>query len=155
MEFGGIWKKRGQVYGAPAYWVLREYANAQPRTLLNVKSNSPEYSVAKGVDRLPEITDVPYLDVTAAESEGGKSLVLFCVNRHLTRSLTASFDLASLGVKGKSAKVTTLAADSILAENDEEDPNRVKPVTQTEAVHGAFTHKFPNASVTVIEIPMQ
>jgi len=155
MEFGGIWKKRGQVYGAPAYWVLREYANAQPRTLLNVKSNSPEYSVAKGVDRLPEITDVPYLDVTAAESEGGKSLVLFCVNRYLTRSLTASFDLASLGVKGKSAKVTTLAADSILAENDEEDPNRVKPVTQTEAVHGAFTHKFPNASVTVIEIPMQ
>jgi len=155
MEFGGIWKKRGQVYGAPAYWVLREYANAQPRTLLNVKSNSPEYSVAKGVDRLPEITDVPYLDVTAAESEGGKSLVLFCVNRHLTRSLTASFDLASLDVKGKSAKVTTLAADSILAENDEEDPNRVKPVTQTEAVHGAFTHKFPNASVTVIEIPMQ
>ena len=155
MEFGGIWKKRGQVYGAPAYWVLREYANAQPRTLLNVKSNSPEYSVAKGVDRLPEITDVPYLDVTAAESEGGKSLVLFCVNRHLTRSLTASFDLASLGVKGYSARVTTLAADSILAENDEEDPNRVKPVTQTEAVHGAFTHKFPNASVTVIEIPMQ
>ena len=155
MEFGGIWKKRGQVYGAPAYWVLREYANAQPRTLLNVKSNSPEYSVAKGVNRLPEITDVPYLDVTAAESEGGKSLVLFCVNRYLTRSLTASFDLASLGVKGKSAKVTTLAADSILAENDEEDPNRVKPVTQTEAVHGAFTHKFPNASVTVIEIPMQ
>jgi alpha-N-arabinofuranosidase len=155
MEFGGIWKKRGQVYGAPAYWVLREYANAQPRTLHNVKSNSPEYSVAKGVDRLPEITDVPYLDVTAAESEGGKSLVLFCVNRHLTRSLTASFDLASLGVKGKSARVTTLAADSILAENDEEDPNRVKPVTQTEPVHGVFTHKFPNASVTVIEIPMQ
>ena len=155
MEFGGIWKKRGQVYGAPAYWVLREYANAQPRTLLNVKSNSPEYTVTHGVNRLPEITDVPYLDVTAAESEGGKSLVLFCVNRHLTRSLTASFDLASLGVKGTSAKVTTLAADSILAENDEEDPNRVKPVTRTEPVHGAFTHKFPNASVTVIEIPMQ
>ena len=49
----------------------------------------------------------------------------------------------------------SLSTDSILAENDEEDPNRVKPVTQTEAVHGAFTHKFPNASVTVIEIPMQ
>jgi alpha-N-arabinofuranosidase len=108
-----------------------------------------------GVDRLPEIANVPYLDVVAAESEGGKSLVLFCVNRHLTRSLTASFDFASLGLKGQAAKVTTLAADSILTENDEEDPNRVKPVTHTEAVHGAFTHKFPNASVTVIEIPLQ
>jgi len=154
MEFGGIWSKRGQVYGAPAYWVLREYANAQPRTLLSVKSNSPEYSIAHGVNRLPEIANVPYLDVVAAESEGGKSLVLFCVNRHLTRSLTASFDFASLGVKGQAAKVTTLAADSILTENDEEDPNRVKPVTHTEAVHGIFMHKFPNASVTVIEIPL-
>ncbi len=154
MEFGGIWSKRGQVYGAPAYWVLREYANAQPRTLLSVESNSPEYSVAHGVDRLPEIASVPYLDVVAAESEGGRSLVLFCVNRYLTRSLTASFNFESLGAKGKVAKVTTLAADSILTENDEEDPNRVKPVVHTEAVHGIFTHKFPNASVTVIEIPL-
>ncbi len=154
MEFGGIWSKRGQVYGAPAYWVLREYANAQPRTLLRVESNSPGYSVMHGVDRLPEIENVPYLDVVAAESEGGRSLVLFCVNRHLTRSLTASFDFASLGAKGQVAKVTTLAADSIQTENDEEDPNRVKPVTHTEAVHGIFMHKFPNASVTVIEIPL-
>jgi len=155
MEFGGIWSKHGQVYGAPAYWVLREYANAQPRTLLTVQSNSPMYSVKQGVKRLPEIADVPYLDVVAAESAGGKSLVLLCVNRHLTQSLTADFDLASLGVKGTSAKVTTLAADSILAENDPANPNKVKPVTHTEAVHGIFIHKFPNASVTVIEIPMQ
>jgi alpha-N-arabinofuranosidase len=26
LEFGGIWKKREQVYGAPGYWVLRAYA---------------------------------------------------------------------------------------------------------------------------------
>ncbi|WP_348267186.1 alpha-L-arabinofuranosidase C-terminal domain-containing protein [Edaphobacter paludis] len=155
MEFGGIWSKHGQVYGAPAYWVLREYANAEPHTLLKVQSNSPAYSVTQGVKRLPEIANVPYLDVVAAESTGGKSLILLCVNRHLTQSLTASFDLTSLGVKGRSAKVTTLAADSILAENDAKDPNKVKPVTQTEAVHGSFSHKFPNASVTVIEIPMQ
>ncbi len=155
MEFGGIWSRRGQVYGAPAYWVLREYANARPRTLLSVESNSPGYSVANGVKRLPEIADVPYLDVTAAESEGGKSIVLLCVNRHLTRALTASFDFAGLGVKGRNAKVTTIAADSIGAVNDEEKPDRVKPVADTEAVHGAFTHTFPSASITVIEIPLQ
>jgi alpha-N-arabinofuranosidase len=155
MEFGGIWSKRGQVYGAPAYWVLREYANAEPRTLLRVQSNSPIYSVAHGVNRLPDITDVPYLDVDAAESAGGKSLVLFCVNRHLTQSLTANFDFASLGVKGRVAKVTTIAGDNVLAENSEENPERVKPVTQTEAVNGSFKHQFPSASVTIIEIPMQ
>lgn len=155
LEFGGIWSKRGQVYGAPAYWVLREYANAQPRTLLNVQSNSPAYSVTHGVRRLSEITNVPYLDVVAAESTGGKSLILLCVNRHLTQSLTASFDLASLNTKGSVAKVTTLAAGSIFAENNETNPNKVKPVTHTEAVHGNFTYKFPNASVTVIEIPLR
>lgn len=155
MEFGGIWSKRGQVYGAPAYWVLREYANAEPRTLLRVQSDSPVYDVAHGVKRLPDISDVPYLDVDAAESAGGKSLVLFCVNRHLTQALTANFDFASLGVKGRVAKVTTIAADNILAENDEENPDKVKPVASTEEVHGTFTHRFPSASVTVIEIPMQ
>jgi alpha-N-arabinofuranosidase len=155
MEFGGIWSKRGQVYGAPAYWVLREYAKAEPRTLLRVQSTSPMYSVVHGVDRLPNIEDVPYLDVDAAESAGGKSLLLFCVNRHLTQPLTASFDFASLGVKGIVAKVTTLTADSILAENSEEKPDQMKPVTHTEAVHGNFTHQFSPASVTVIEIPMQ
>jgi alpha-N-arabinofuranosidase len=155
MEFGGIWNKRGQVYGAPAYWVLREYANAEPRTLLRVQSNSPGYSVAHGVKRLPNIEDVPYLDVDAAESAGGKSLVLFCVNRHLTQPLTANFNFASLGVKGRVAKVTTLAADNIIAENSEEKPDQVKPVADSEAVQGTFTHKFPAASVTVIEIPMQ
>jgi alpha-N-arabinofuranosidase len=155
MEFGGIWSKRGQVYGAPAYWVLRTYANTEPRTLLSVQSNSPMYSVTHGVRRLPNIEDVPYLDVDAAESAGGKSLVLFCVNRHLTQPLTASFDFASLGVKGRVAKVTTLEADSVLAENNEEKPAQVKPVTDSEAVQGTFTHKFPPASVTVIEIPTQ
>jgi len=155
MEFGGIWSRRGQVYGSPAYWVLREYANAQPRTLLKVQSNSPAYSVSQGVNRLPEIANVPYLDVDAAESGGGKTLVLLCVNRDLKQDLTASFDLASLGSRGQNAKITTLAADGILAENDEKDPNRVKPATQTEAVHGIFTHKFPRASVTIIQIPLQ
>jgi alpha-N-arabinofuranosidase len=155
MEFGGIWSKRGQVYGAPAYWVLRTYANAEPRTLLRVQSNSPVYSVAHGVNRLPNISDVPYLDVDAAESAGGKSLVLFCVNRHLTQALTAKFDFASLGIKGRVAKVTTIAADNILAENNEEKPDQVKPVTQTETVQGTFIHKFPSASVTIIEIPLQ
>jgi hypothetical protein len=47
------------------------------------------------------------------------------------------------------------AADSILAENNEEKPGVVKPVTHMEDVHGDFTHKFPVASVTIIEISMQ
>lgn len=109
----------------------------------------------RGINRLPEIADVPYLDIVAAESEGGRSLVLLCVNRNLTKSLLAKFDFAGMGVKEGTAKVATLAADNILTENDEEEPERVKPVSQTEPLRPGYTHKFPAASVTMIEIPLQ
>ncbi len=154
LEFGGIWKKRGQVFGAPAYWVLREYATAHPHTLLSVTSDSPTYSITHGISRLPEIPDVPYLDIVAAESEDRSKLILLCVNRHLTRPETANLDLSALGVSPTSAKITTLTAENILVENDEEDPARVAPVTRTEPVQGTFHHTFPNGSVTVIEMPL-
>ena len=154
LEFGGIWKKRGQVYGAPAYWVLRSYATVKPHTLLSVATTSPTYTISHGVNRLPEIADVPYLDVVAAISEDGSRLLLLCVNRHLTRAARAAIDLSALGVSGGTAKVTTIAAENILSENGDEEPNRVVPVSHTEAVQGTFRYSFPNASVTVVEVPL-
>ena len=154
LEFGGIWKKREQVYGAPAYWVLRSYASAHPHTLLAVEADSPSYTIAKGITRLPEIANVPYLDVVAAESEDGSRLLLLCVNRHLTRPQSARIDLSALGVAGGAAKITTIAGENILTENDEMDPQRVAPVTRTQQLSGDMTYTFPNASVTVMEIPL-
>ncbi len=155
VEFGGVWKKRGQVYGAPAYWVLRTYATAEPHTLLTVQSDGPTYSVARGIQRLPEIANIPYLDVTAAESGDGKRLILFCVNRSLTTAAHASLDLSGLSVAPGSTRVTTLEAETILAENSDEEPDLVKPVTRTEpAGKGSLTHTFPAASVTVLELPL-
>ena len=154
LEFGGIWKKRAQVYGAPAYWALREYAGAHPHTLLSVTSDSPTYSISHGITRLPEIANVPYLDIVAAESEDHSKLVLLCVNRHLTRDETATIDLSALGIASGPAKISTLTAENILVENDEEDPDRVVPVTRTEPAQASFRHTFPNASVTVIELPL-
>ena len=155
MEFGGIWKKRGQVYGAPAYWALRSYASTQPHYLLSVQSDSPTYSIQQGVDRLPDIANTPYLDVVAAENKDRSKLLLFCVNRDLTRNLAAHLDLGSLAAAGSQASVTTLTAENILAENDEQDPERVAPVTRRLPLNDALNYLFPNASVTVIEIPLK
>jgi alpha-N-arabinofuranosidase len=155
LEFGGIWKKRQQVYGAPAYWVLRTYANAEPTLLLSVDSNAPTYNIAKGVMRLPEITDVPYLDIVAAESKDRSKVLLFCVNRHLTRALKAKIDVSTLGIASGAVKITTIASESILTENDEEDPQRVAPVTHTRQLTGDLDYTFPNASITVVEIPLK
>ena len=154
MEFGGIWKKRGQVYGAPAYWVLRSYAGTAPHSLLQVEDNSPTYSIAKGVTRLPDIPNTPYLDIIAAEPADHSKLLLFCVNRHLTRSLSAIISLSAFHLAGD-AKATTITGDSIYAQNDEEQPERVAPVMRRLAVHGDLRYTFPNASVTVLEIPIK
>ena len=155
LEFGGIWKKRAQVYGAPAYYVLREYASAHPHLLLDVANTSPTYSIAQGIRRLPEIPNVPYLDVVAAETADHSSLLLLCVNRHLSRPETAEIDLRAVGIKSGTAKITTLSAENILTENDEESPNRVTPITRTEPVKPTLTYTFPNASVTILQIPLK
>ena len=152
IEFGGIWKKRGVVYGAPAYWVLREYASAKPDQLLNVESNSPAYNVSKGIHRLPEIANVPWLDVTAASADGGRTLLLFCVNRHLDRPISADIDLSAFGAPDGTAEVHTIKADRLAAANDEEQTELVHPVTSTEAVHGSLRHVFPSKSVSVIRV---
>lgn len=154
LEFGGIWKQRQQVYGTPAYWVLRTYAGERPHTLLAVNSDTPTYSISKGVDRLPEIASVPYLDVVAAKSEDGTKLVLLCVNRDLTRSERSEIDLRGLGIAAGTVKVTTIAADSILAENNEEHPQSVAPTTRMTPYEGTLDFTFPNASVTVLEVPI-
>ena len=100
--FGGLWKKRGQVYPSPAYWVLRAYATAAPHTLLSVQSDGPTYTVSHGIERLPEIANVPYLDITAATSADGKRLLLFCVNRSLTTAAHADFELAGFQSRPRS-----------------------------------------------------
>jgi alpha-L-arabinofuranosidase len=155
LEFGGIWKKREQVYASPAYWVLRTYASSKPGHLLKVESTSPTFSISKGVTQLPEIKGAPYLDVVAALSEDGSKLLLLCVNRHLTRPESAVIDLSSIEVEGGPAQVTTIAGDGVLDENDEYDPNRVVAVTHSERFAAKPSYTFPNASVTVIEIPLK
>ncbi len=156
MEFGGIWKKRGQVYAAPAYWVLREYASRHPHWLLHIDSDGPTYSISHGITRLPEIPDVPYLGCVASENEGKDALILTCVNRQLARAETAEVDLSALPKTTGVVSVSTITGDSLLAENDETNPTRVALVPSSEAVsaHMTFRHTFPKASVTVLKIAL-
>ena len=153
LEFGGIWKKRAQVYGAPAYWVLREYATRHPHWLMEVSTDSPSYSIAQGITRLPEIKDVPYLDCAATEPEQRTSVILTCVNRNLTTPLTAEIDMNGLTGTNGQVDISTITGDSLLAENDEIAPRRIVPANSTGRVepNKAFRHTFPNASVTILQ----
>ncbi len=152
MEFGGIWKKHGQVYAAPGYWALRMYSTAHATRPVAVETASGSYSVEHGVSRLPEIADVPYLDVVAGLNDAGDTLTLFCVNRSLSTDIPANVAVSGFSAGG-GAQVQTLRAGSVDEGNDEDEPERVIPVKTLEAMKdGGLRHVFPHESVTVITL---
>lgn len=152
MEFAGIWKRRGQVFGAPGYYVFKMYSTAHATRPVSVETDGGSYSVQHGVTRLPEISNVPYLDVVAALDDSGDTLTLFCVNRSLDTDIPADIQVDHFA-SGESADIQTLKASSIADGNDEDNPYRVAPVrTVGKMDSGKLHHIFPHESVTVITV---
>ena len=150
MDFAGIWKSRGQVYAAPGYYAFRMYSTADAVHPVQVVTDSGSYSVHQGVSRLPDIADVPYLDVVAATSADGRTLDLFCVNRSTSTDIPADIALEHFAAEG-AAQIQTLRAGYLGEGNDADDPTRVIPQKATQTVAGAGLHYvFPHESVTVI-----
>jgi alpha-N-arabinofuranosidase len=150
MEFAGIWKKRSQVYAAPAYYVFKMYSTAHAGRPIQVHTESGSYSVRNGVGRLPDIANVPYLDVVGALNSTGDTLTLFCVNRSLDTDIPANIQVAGFAASPR-AEVATLRGSSIDDANDEDDPERVVPLkTEANIMRNGLQHVFPNKSVTVI-----
>ncbi len=152
IEFGGAWKKRGRVFGVPAYWAFRMYSTADATQLLDVTTTGESYSVEQGSKRIPTIPDVPYLDAVAALNESGNKLTIFCVNRDLNRDRTARINIAGFSPAPR-ALIRTLNADSIYEKNDEIHPEHIRPRESSVNLDApAFQHTFPRASVTAIEL---
>jgi alpha-L-arabinofuranosidase len=152
MEFAGIWKKRSQVFGTPSYYAFKMYAGADIEKVVSTTADSGDYSVEHGVNRLPQIANVPYLDVTAAISADARTLTLFCVNRSIATDIPAKINLHGFSA-GHEAKVSVLKSSSLADSNDEVSPEKVQPTESRETVGlGGWTHVFPHGSVTVISL---
>jgi alpha-N-arabinofuranosidase len=146
IEFGGIWQKRGRVYGVPAYWAFRMYSTADATRLVETNVKVEDYDVDQGQRRLPTIHGVPYLDVVAALNDSGNKLTLFCVNRHLTQEMRASLRVS--GFTPASSQAHQLTATDLYAANDEARPEAIVPApVQVDPAQPVF----PPRSVTVIE----
>lgn len=150
IEFGGIWKKRGRVFGVPAYWVFRMYSNADATRLVETRSNGETYDIEEGSTRLPKIADVPYLDVVAALNSSATKLTLFCVNRHLTRDMETRININ--GFRPSKATAHSVFAESIYEKNDETQPQHIFPQEASFRITADdFKYTFRHESVTVIE----
>jgi alpha-N-arabinofuranosidase len=151
MEFAGVWKKREQVYGTPSYYAFQLYSTADIHHVIASDNDAGVYQVHEGIRRLPEIDQVPYLDVVAAMNRSGNRLTLFCVNRHLTDDFTANLSLEKFAATTAHAKV--LRGPDIYAVNDEAHPENIKPADQDVTIKaGTLSFTFPHESVTRIEI---
>ncbi|MGI9071684.1 MAG: alpha-L-arabinofuranosidase C-terminal domain-containing protein [Bryobacteraceae bacterium] len=152
IEFAGIWKKRGRVYGTPAYYTFRLYSTADTYAPVAVESNSKHYDVHHGISRLPEIADVPYLDVIATINENKDRLTIFCVNRHLNQDIPAAISLHGFDTR-PTGTVQLLNASSIYEGNDEVRPDSISPVESTvRVVNSELHYTFRHESVTRIEL---
>lgn len=150
MEFAGIWKKRGQVYAAPAYYAFQMYSTADAYVPVKVDSDSGFYDVRHGITRLPDIQNVPYLEMVGTLNQAGNELTLFCVNRDLTRDLPAEIAVDGFQPKGV-AKVEVLSSASIYDTNDEVRPQAVVPRQATlPLTTGLLQYTFRHESVTRI-----
>ena len=151
VEFGRLWEKSGITYGVPTYWALRMYSNADVANLLETKVDVDRYEVRDGSSRVPNVADVPYLDVVGVGSRRGDAITLFAVNRSLDRDITANIKLPGFTLHSAAGKV--LSARDIYVGNYDANPEAVIPQDIREAASGsAFSHTFPKASVTVIEL---
>ncbi|MDQ2775765.1 MAG: hypothetical protein M3Y57_12730 [Acidobacteriota bacterium] len=152
VEFAGIWKKRSLVYAAPSYYAFRMYSTADIKTPIAVDNTSGTYDVHGGITRLPDIANVPYLDVVAALNQAGDKLTIFCVNRHLTEDIPADIHLNGFDAI-EPAAVQTLGAPSIYDVNDELHPRAIVPSTSTAEVAQSHVHfTFRHESITRIEL---
>src|SRR5205823_9121234 len=150
MEFGGIYKKRGRLFVTPQYEAFSLYSNYAGDTPVATRTEVSEYDVGAVLRRLPAMPNVPNLDVVATADSLRRDLTLFVVNRDWKHPIPAVVVLKGFAATDR-ATVRTLSADSILAENNEEHPAAVHPVTSSLSVSGDSLHyTFPEHSLTVI-----
>jgi alpha-N-arabinofuranosidase len=90
--------------------------------------------------------------VVAALNKTGDRLTLFCINRDLTRDLTAAISLDGFAASGTAA-ANSLFSSSIYDTNDEMNPQAVKPVSSSVPVSGSNLQlTFRHESITRVEL---
>jgi alpha-L-arabinofuranosidase len=150
VEFAGIHKRKGRVYVTPQYWTLWLYSKLAGDVPVPSRTTVREYDVHGGVTRVPEIANVPWLDVLATMDSHTHGLILFVVNRNWTQPIPASVRVQGFDAS-PSAALWTLTADSVLEENDAFNPNHIHPITTSLQTNGnAFRYDFPEHSLTVV-----
>jgi alpha-N-arabinofuranosidase len=152
MGGGGLRKSQGLVWATPQCWAFWLYSHRAGDTVVATETEVRHYDVHDGMTSMPEIPNVPYLDVLATKNSANGDLALFVANRDWKSDTPATLRLQGFSAAAQ-AQVDTLKADSPLAENTGDHPDAIRPVTSSLAVSGnEIRYVFPKLSVTVITL---
>ncbi|MGH9546131.1 MAG: hypothetical protein ACRD23_13060, partial [Terriglobales bacterium] len=100
------------------------------------------------------IPGVPYLEVIATVNKSGDRLTLFCINRNLTRDITARINWGESFHAASKTHVEQLYSDSIYDVNDEVTPKHITPIETTIETRGSgLDFTFRHESIVRIEVP--
>lgn len=125
----------------PYSWALR-WANG---TVLNALVESPTYNV-------PDLGQVPYLDVTATSSPEDGKISVFILNRDLSKGQTVEINWQNT-TPGKLLNSTILTGNDLKASNTFDSPHRVVPQSfdKPTTAEGRTRFDVPARSYTVLQ----
>ena len=148
----GIRKQQALVWPSPQYWLFWLYSHRAGDAVVATETQVRHYDVHNGLVSMPEIPNVPYLDVLATRNSTSGDLVLFVVNRDHKNAIPATLRLQGFTAASQ-AQVDTLAAGSSITDNTVDHPDAIRPVASTQAVAGSEIQRvFPKLSLTVITL---
>lgn len=125
----------------PYSWALR-WANG---TVLNALVESPTYNV-------PDLGQVPYLDVTATSSQEESKISVFILNRDLSKAQTVEINWQNT-TPGKLLNSMILTGNDLKASNTFDSPHRVVPQSfdKPATAEGRTRFDVPARSYTVLQ----
>lgn len=148
----------GPAWRQTIFWPFADFSNLGRGHVLRTQIDSPSYEAdyldPRGADehRFP-MAEVPYLKLSAVGGEGGETLTLFALNRHLSEDMPLSIDARGYG--GMSVETATTLHDSdLMAVNTKDNPDRITPSKlESVKVEGdKITATLPPASWSVIRL---
>ncbi|MDJ1433645.1 alpha-L-arabinofuranosidase C-terminal domain-containing protein [Halostagnicola sp. A-GB9-2] len=145
---GGLRKHHERVWADPCYYYHRmgsSLFDARPLAVeLSCDTYDTETAFATDTEdlfgELPTVSAVPVLDPLAVSSRSGDELVVELVHRDATAGeIDATIELEDGFDPGPEATVTTLAGETMAAENTFEEPETVVPSQNSVSVDGRST----------------
>ena len=145
----------GPAWRQPIFWPFADFSRHGRGDVLRCRVDSPTYAASyydpRGATPLHfPMPAVPHLKAAAVQSDGGKAVTLFLLNRSLDEAMTVTVEAAGFGGL-KPALATTLRHDDLEAINTR-DREAVAPVALAgvEATDRGLRVTLPPASWSVV-----